>query len=864
MTARRADTLPRHPLNPRIAGLRASVLLAHYRARLRRQLAAELLAGLGIAIGVALVFGSLLASSSITGSAPAIIRAVDGGAKLQALARSPAGIEERLAERAGRLPGVRYAVFVLREKGVLVSHDGRQDVQIVGVTPDVVTLHQGASRGLGSAAALLSGGIGLPAPLARKLGIRSGRRVSVLAAGDAHPAQVRAVLSASQLGAAAQAPIALARLNVAQRIAERPGRVDEILIEPRSGAAGRVAEELRALLGSRAEVAGVGSELRALEQTAKPLGQSTALFAAIGAIVGLLFVLNATLLTLPERRRIVAELYAQGFELRQVRAIVISQAVLLGSIASLLGLGLGLLLARTIFAQSTVYLAAAFPIAGGQRLGLGTAGIAFAGGVAAAVLAALPPMLDLLRGRAPLLATGEVGHGVQRVGRGATLGLLAAGLVLVAAVSGLVLAYPSLTILGGILLAVAVPCMIPALFAVVVRLLRSTARRTHGSTLALASIELGATATRSFALIGVAAIAVYGSVAVEGARSDLTKGLDAAVVEFLDTAPVWVAADRNFLTIDGFNARETAHAIANAPGVSGVREFAGSLLDVGARRVWIRGRPDGDAHVLQDGQLIEGEAAQAEARIRSGGWAAVSAGLAREHGLAIGDRLQLPTPTGVAPLRIAALTTNVGWAPGAVTISLSEYQRHWGSTAPTAFEVTLRPGVSAAAGASAVRSAISPRRGLIVQTASEREASFQASAREGLRTLGQISMLLLVTAALAVAAVLGASIWQRRGRLASLKAQGFDRVQLWRALVLESAIAVAIGCVDGAALGLYGHALASRWLEASTGFPAPFSVGIGGLLLAPAIVAAVTVLLVGPLGFQSARVQPIAAFQDQG
>jgi putative ABC transport system permease protein len=121
----------------------------------------------------------------------------------------------------------------------------------------------------------------------------------------------------------------------------------------------------------------------------------------------------------------------------------------------------------------------------------------------------------------------------------------------------------------------------------------------------------------------------------------------------------------------------------------------------------------------------------------------------------------------------------------------------------------------------------------------------------------------LIGAALAVAAVLSASIWQRRARLAALAAQGFDHMQLWRAVVLESGIAVAIGCADGALLGLYGHALASRWLALSTGFPAPFSLGLGDILLAPAIVAGCTVLLAGALGFKSARVSSRLAFGDQ-
>ena len=45
MSEIRSRKLPRHPLNPRIMGVRMSVLRNLYQARLRRQVVAESLAG---------------------------------------------------------------------------------------------------------------------------------------------------------------------------------------------------------------------------------------------------------------------------------------------------------------------------------------------------------------------------------------------------------------------------------------------------------------------------------------------------------------------------------------------------------------------------------------------------------------------------------------------------------------------------------------------------------------------------------------------------------------------------------------------------------------------------------------------------
>ncbi|MCL2769963.1 MAG: FtsX-like permease family protein [Solirubrobacterales bacterium] len=751
---------------------------------------------------------------------------------------------------------------MLRENGELIGAHAHRSIQVVGVSASIVALHGAATRNLGAGAALLNGGIGLPVPLARAVGARGGGRVGLIVGGRARVTPVAAVLDSGTIGPVAEAPVAIAQLGVAQALTERPARVTEVLIEPVAGAERRVAAELRALVAGRVSVEGAGSELQVLQATAKPLGQATALFAAIGAMVGLLFAANAMLLTLPERRRMVAELYTHGFEVRQIQAILVSQALILGVLASALGLALGDLLAHTVFRQSTVYLAAAFPIEAHQHIDLGIALLAFAGGVLATVLASGAPLL-VLRSRSPLISAAPgAQHAVQRIPPRATRALAAVALALLGAATALAFADPALTIVSGILLALAVPCAIPALFAGALVVLRRVGSRLRGSMLSLAAIELNATATRSIALIAVAGVAVYGAVAIQGARSDLTRGLDQAVVEYLDTAQIWVAANDKFLTIDNFPDHGAAAAIARAPGVAAVRPYQGGLLYVGSRALWIRARSPRDSAMIQASQLRHGELRVASRLIRGGGWAAISGAFASERHLHVGDHFILPTPGGSARFGVAAITTNAGWSPGAITLNLADYRRWWGTTRPSALEVDLRPGVTAAAGRRAVTRALAGRP-LLVQTRASRVASFQASAREGLRSLGQIATLLLITAALAVATVLSASIWQRRARLASLTAQGFDHMQLWRAVVLESAVAVAIGCVDGVVLGLYGHALASRWLELSTGFPAPFSLGLADIALALAIVAGCTVLLAGALGFRSARVSPSLAFQDQ-
>jgi predicted lysophospholipase L1 biosynthesis ABC-type transport system permease subunit len=161
-----------------------------------------------------------------------------------------------------------------------------------------------------------------------------------------------------------------------------------------------------------------------------------------------------------------------------------------------------------------------------------------------------------------------------------------------------------------------------------------------------------------------------------------------------------------------------------------------------------------------------------------------------------------------------------------------------------------------------VQSALGSGSALGVQTYREREIQTDNSARQGLQSLGEISTLILIAGALAVAASLSAAIWQRRARLAAMKTWGYDHVQLWRSMLVESLILLVVGGGDGAILGLYGHALADRWLRATTDFPAPFAIGGPQVFLTLALLVGIAMAVLAVPGLTAARVSPSVSFQE--
>jgi putative ABC transport system permease protein len=848
--------------NPKIFGVRLSMLMFLYRRRLRAHPVQEMLAGTGIAVGVALVFGVLLANSGLTSSANRLVHGLAGSARLTLVARSPTGFPQRLTDTVRRLPGVQVATPVLRQNMTIEGPRGSQPVQLIGVSPSLASLGGVAQQQLGNGALLLSGGVGLPSGVAGAIGVGRHDAVRVIGNGYPHPQTVGVVLTGEALKAIAGSPVAVALLSVAQRLTERPGQITQVLVEPRPGSEALVAAELRHLAGGRLDVEPADNELRLLTQATAPNRQSTSLFSAISVMVGFLLALNAMLLTVPERRRFVAELRMQGFDPRQILLLLGFQAAVLGVAASAVGVVLGDVLAHTVFQQVPAYLTAAFPVGAQQSLQVKTVMLAVGCGVLATMLASLSPVFDLRPGRPADAVFRDAGGEGELMHPSTVLRAAVLGIALICFVGLLAALAPKLTIVGGVVLALATVCLMPAVLTGISHVLPRATEGSRSGTVIVAVSELRATTTRSIALAAIAGLAVYGSVAIGGTRADLLRGIDNAIGQYHATADIWVTAKGNVFNTDSFVPGASPARIARAPGVRSVRVYQGTLTDVGSRRLWVRARPAGDPAMIESSQLLKGDFAQADALIRRGGWAAVSSGFADEHHLGVGSEFALPTPSGSEHLRVAAVTTNSGWPAGTVTMNSADYRRSWRTSEAAALEVDLKPGVPLAAGIRSVNAALGPRTGLSVRSAGARAAEAQASARQGLHTLGQISTLLLIAAALAVAAALSATVWQRRVRLASLKIQGYHPAQLWGGLLLESAVMLGVGSVAGAIVGVYGHALAGRWLTITTGFPAPFSIGIAQVFLTLAFVTAIALAVIALPGLAAARVPARVSLQE--
>lgn len=840
-----------------MSGIRLSGILYIYKARLeaRTVLVQEGLAIVGIAVGVALLFASQVASTSLTRSVAQMSNQFVGSAQVQLRARGSEGVSERLLAQTRRLPGVQVALPVFERQMNLIGPGGERSVDLIGVDPRYVRasgplLRRFSARQLASQQA-----IALPGPLAQEVGIGPLQPARLQIGARFAGTIVGATLGEAALGGLLHSPIAVAPIRYAQTLAGAKNRLSRIFVRYAPARATQARAALSRLAGeSHVNLLPSRFDSRLFGVAVAPETNSEALFSGISALVGFMFALNAMLITVPSRRALIEDVRPHGASRLDTLKILLFDAVVIGVLACVLGLALGDLLSAEVLHATPGYLSVAFPVGNNRIVTWQSVALAIAAGMAAAVAGVLWPLRELL---AAPLSRGERSrrHGIRHALR------LLIGLVCVAVTLLTLLVWPRAAIIGNLALVIGLVSLLPLCFDALIFVFARIADALDGVAAALAATELQTpqTRVRSLAIAATAAVAVFGVVEFQGTQANLQRGLDSASRGVDAAANVWVmpTGKTSVQPTTPFAPVSTA-TLRSVPGVKAVGVFRGSFLDWADRRLWVLAPPASADLPIPASQVLAGSASLADARVRGGGWAAISQALAAEHHLHVGDAFTLPSPKPVR-LRVAALLTNLGWPPGAVILSSQTYTQGWSQRDPTAYAIQTTSGTPPSLVRDALRHALAGVPGLAVQTSAQRNRLRFAVAAQGLSRLTEIRLLVLIAAILAVTGAIGAMIWQRRQLIAFIKCHGYQESVLWRWLLCESAVLLIAGCLTGAAFGLYGQLLLSHVLSAVTGFPIVFDIEGIAAATSFVIVTAATVAVLALPGYLAVRVAPDTA-----
>lgn len=842
-----------------MGGINLSGILYIYKARLeaRAVLVQEGFAILGIAIGVALLFASQISSASLTHSIAQLNGQLVDNAQVQLEARGPEGVNERLADEVRQVPGVQAALAILEQQVNIIGPKAERSVALLGVSPNALRTSGTLLRHFSTKQLARQHAIALPVPLASEIGVHSVQVVKVQVGVRIVESLVGATIDESNVGSLVHSPIAIAPISYAQTLTSELGQVSRIFVRYNPAQAGEANAAL-ARLASRWHVDLLPGRFdsRLFAVAVSPQSQSETLFSAISALVGFMFALNAMLITVPLRRALIHDIRPQGASRSDTAKILLFDAAVIGVLSCVLGLVLGDIFSRAVFSRTPNYLAVAFPIGNNRVVTWQSVAVAAAAGLTAAVVGVFWPLREILA--RPLLPArpGRASHH-----RAWIVARLSAGVLCLTFTTVTLITDNTAALAGNIALVAALVILLPPLFDLMVRLFDRASNAFDGIGSALAVTELRApqTRVRSLAITATAAIAVFGVVEFQGIQTNLKSGLDTASRDIDSAADIWViptgkANVQATIPFTGVNTR----ALSHLPGVARVDVFRGSFFNWGSRRLWVLAPAGNIEHPVPLSQVIAGDRALVAERVRQGGWAVLSEALAAEHHLTVGQFFTLPSPRPLT-LRVAALTTNLGWPPGALILSSATYARAWAGNAPTAYTIQTASGTPTGVVRDRVRQALRSVPGLTVETSGERDQRRYVIAAQGLSRLTQIRLLVLIAALLAVIGAMGAMMWQRRDLIAFIKVQGYEAGTLRRWLLCEAAFLLTVGCLVGAIFGLYAQLLGSRFLATVTGFPIVVRLEGAAALTSFVLVSVVALAVVALPGYLVVRVPPSTA-----
>ena len=203
------------------AGMSLSDILFLYRARLRARtvLVQECFAILGIAVGVALLFASQVASTSLARSVAELIQPDRRQHPAPARrARPQMASANGCWERCEPSPGVRVALPVLEQQANVIGPAGERSVDLIGTDPRFARFAGSLLRRFSAAQISAQQAIALPAPLAQAIGAGPLQTIKLQVGASVVTTLLGATLGESDIGGLVHSPVALAPVGYAQRI----------------------------------------------------------------------------------------------------------------------------------------------------------------------------------------------------------------------------------------------------------------------------------------------------------------------------------------------------------------------------------------------------------------------------------------------------------------------------------------------------------------------------------------------------------------------------------------------------------------------------------------------------------------------
>ncbi|HEY2310601.1 MAG TPA: FtsX-like permease family protein [Gaiellaceae bacterium] len=780
------------------------------------------LTAVAIVLGVAMISGTYILTDTIKAAFSTVFTTVY--AKTDAVITGkvafgnnsnsnnlPPSFPESLLGKVRNLPGVAQADGGINDEAHLVGRDGK--VIATGGAPGLAfSVHAHGDQRF-NPLTLVSGTwpvgaheIAIDAHTASKENFKVGQSVGVVAQGPVTPYKIAGIVKIGGVSSLGGATISVFDFPTAQKIFHKEGKLDSINIATKSGTSPeQLVKEIQPILPPTAEVR--TAEAQAKQATKDTNGFLSIIndfllaFGGVALFVGTFVIANTLSITIAQRTRELATLRTLGASRRQVLMSVLLEALIIGILASITGLFLGLGLAKGLNALF-VHFGIDLPQAG-TVFATRTIVVALVVGILVTLLAAMRPAIRATRvppisavregavlptsrfarfsvtaalltigGAVALMLVGLFVHGLSTTQRLLALGVGAAAVFVGVAMLAKTLVPPLARVLGW-----------PAtkIGGAAGELARGNAMRNPQRT----------ASTASALMIGLALVTLV-SVLASGLKTTFNDAVDSVF-----KGDYALTATDNFSPIS----ISSEQALANVPGVnvvSGVRagdgKAFGSRINVTA--------VNGDISKVIVVNWEHGSQATPGQLGENGAFVAKS--YAKSHDLSIGSPIDVEVPSG----KTLHLTLKGIFAPpkggspyGDVTISQQRFDAEYQNPQNLYAFVDMTGGVTPANTATLTK-ALDTFPDAKIATASE----FKKNQEQGINTLLNLLYVLLSLSILislfGIVNTLVLTVFERTRELGMLRAIGMTRRQVRRMIRHESIVTALIGAALGIPVGV--------------------------------------------------------------
>lgn len=767
---------------------------------------------LGVAIGVAMIVAIDLANGSAGRAFELGAETVTGRATHQ-IVGGPGGLDEQIYTRLRREVGFRLSAPVVTDYVIALELDA-QPMRLLGVDPfaDAPFRSYLGSQNPGAAPDYLTdlmvrpNAVLLSQDVAQRYGLAPGDTITTRRGAETVALTLVGLLApGDDLSRRALEGVLVTDIATAQEVLGRVGRLDHIDLILTEGVADQaVREQISARLPPSARIQAVAARSGAVNEMIAAFNLNLTALSLLALVVGMFLIYNTVTFSVIQRRPVLGTLRALGMTRREVYALILVEAGVLGLIGSALGLGLGVLLGRGMVQLVTQTVNDLFFVVAVREIdvpvwtlvkGLGI-------GVAAALLGAALPAFEATN--APpvgALQRSTIEAQAQRalpwVSGGALL-LLAIGAGLLIPEWHLLIAFVGLfaVILGGALLT---PLATLALMRGAQGLLRRMgviarmAPRTITRSLSRTSVAVAALMVAVSVIVGV-------GVMIGSFRNTVEAWLGDVLQADIFISPPSVTSNQVFTTVD-------ADLIAQMEGFPGITRVATTRgVDVTA----FLGERETAIRLIAFSQDLAGPDRRYLAAIGDWRttWQAVEAGgvlinepMANRLKLTAGDELTLQTDRGVRTFPIVGVAVDFD-VNLVVFMHDPIYRSLWDDDVFSAVALFVAPGIVLDDKVNELRAAFAGKAELLVRSnRAMRENALEVFDRTFAITVA-LQLLATTVAFIGILSTLMSLQLERSREIGVLRSTGMTQRQLWRLSMLETGLLGATAGIVAMPMGI--------------------------------------------------------------